>query len=75
MIKEDIRDMKIKVIIHQAEEGGYWAEVPAIPGCLTEGDSWEELIKNIHEAVEACLSVDIEKIKINPSDKILDIAI
>jgi len=67
--------MKIKVIIHQAEEGGYWAEVPAIPGCLTEGDSWEELIKNIHEAVEACLSVDIEKIKINPSDKILDIAI
>ena len=67
--------MKIKVIIHQAEEGGYWAEVPAIPGCLIEGDSWEELIKNIHEAVEACLSVDIEKIKINPSDKILDIAI
>jgi len=31
--------MKIKVIIHQAEEGGYWAEVPAIPGCLTQGDS------------------------------------
>ena len=67
--------MKIKVIIHQAEEGGYLAEVPAIPGCLTEGDSWEELIKNIYEAVEACLSVDIEKIKINPSDKILDVAI
>ena len=67
--------MKIKVIIHQAEEGGYWAEVPAIPGCLTEGDSWEELIKNIYEAVEDCLSVDIEKIKINPSDKILDVAI
>ena len=56
--------MKIKVIIHQAEEGGYWAEVPAIPGCLTQGDSWEELIKNIYEAVEACLSVDVEKIKI-----------
>ena len=36
--------MKIKVIIHQAEEGGYWAEAPAIPGCLTQGDSWEELI-------------------------------
>jgi predicted RNase H-like HicB family nuclease len=36
--------MKIKVIIHQAEEGGYGAEVPAIPGCFTEGDSWEELI-------------------------------
>ena len=67
--------MKIKVIIHQAEEGGYWAEVPAISGCFTQGDSWEELIKNIYEAVEACLSVDVEKIKIKPSDKILDIAI
>jgi len=67
--------MKIKVIIHQAEEGGYWAEVPAIPGCLTQGDSWEELIKNIYEAVGAYLSIDVEKIKINPSDKILDVAI
>ena len=43
--------------------------------CLAQGDSWEELIKNIYEAVEACLSVDVEKIKINPSDKILDVAI
>ncbi len=67
--------MKIKVIIHQAEEGGYWAEVPAIPGCLTQGDSWEELIKNIYEAVEACLSVDVEKIKIKHSDKIMDVEI
>ena len=36
--------MKIKVIIYQTEEGGYWAEVPVIPRCLTQGDSWEELI-------------------------------
>ena len=63
------------MIIHQAEEGGYWAEIPAIPGCFTQGDSWEELIKNIYEAVEACLSVDVEKIKIKPSDKVLDVAI
>jgi predicted RNase H-like HicB family nuclease len=51
------------------------AEVPAIPGCFTQGDSWEELIKNIYEAVEACLSVDVEKTKIDPSDKIMDVAI
>jgi predicted RNase H-like HicB family nuclease len=49
--------MKIKVVIHKAEEGGFWAEVPAIPGCVTQGDTWEELIPNIYEAVEACLSV------------------
>jgi predicted RNase H-like HicB family nuclease len=53
--------MKVKVIIHEVEEGGYWAEVPAIPGCATQGDSFEELLANLHEAVEACLSVDIDE--------------
>lgn len=53
--------MKIKVIIHEAEEGGYWAEVPALPGCVTEGDTWEELIGNIKEAVEGCLEVIAER--------------
>ena len=48
--------MKLKTIIHQAEEGGYWAEIPAIPGCATQGDTFEELLQNIYEAVEACLS-------------------
>jgi predicted RNase H-like HicB family nuclease len=51
--------MKLKTIIHKAEEGGYWAEIPAIPGCVTQGDSFVELLKNIFEAAEACLSVDI----------------
>ncbi|MBM3294440.1 MAG: type II toxin-antitoxin system HicB family antitoxin [Candidatus Aminicenantes bacterium] len=43
--------MKVKVIIHKAEEGGFWAEVPALPGCATQGETIEELIKNIYEAV------------------------
>lgn len=50
--------MKIKVIVHEAEEGGFWAEVPAIPGCATEGATMDELIANLHEAIEGCLSVD-----------------
>ena len=53
--------MKIKVIIHEAEEGGYWAEVPAIPGCATQGDTFEDLLANLYEAVEACLSVEIDE--------------
>ena len=53
--------MKIKAIIHEAEEGGYWAEVPALPGCVTEGDTWEELIENLREAVEGCLEVIAER--------------
>ena len=67
--------MKIKIIIHEAEEGGYWAEVPAIPGCATEGETFEELQQNLYEAIEGCLSVDIESIETNERDKIVEIAI
>ena len=52
--------MKLKVHIHKAEEGGFWAEVPAIPGCATQGDTYEELLKNIYEAVEGCMMVNVE---------------
>lgn len=53
--------MKLNVVIHEAEEGGYWAEVPGIPGCATQGETFEELLKNLYEAAEGCLSVDIEE--------------
>ncbi|MCV3215246.1 type II toxin-antitoxin system HicB family antitoxin [Plectonema radiosum NIES-515] len=49
--------MKFKAIVHQAEEGGYWAEVPALPGCITEGDTWEELMANLKDAIEGWLEV------------------
>lgn len=51
--------MKIKVVVHEAEEGGFWAEVPAIPGCGTQGESMDELTCNLHEAIEGCLAVEI----------------
>jgi predicted RNase H-like HicB family nuclease len=67
--------MKIKAIVHEAEEGGFWAEVPAIPGCATEGDTMEELIKNLHDAIEGCLSVDVEKPSDTAKQQVLEIAI
>lgn len=67
--------MKIKVIIHTAEEGGLWAEIPALPGCVTQAETLEELIPNIYEAVEGCLSVDIESTLIGENDKLLELAI
>jgi predicted RNase H-like HicB family nuclease len=67
--------LKIKIIIHEAEEGGYWAEVPAIPGCATQGDTFKELLQNLYEAIEGCLSVDIESIETNERDIIMEIAI
>lgn len=51
-------NMKLKVIVHEAEEGGFWAEVPAIPGCATQGETFEELLQNLYEAVEGCLSIN-----------------
>jgi len=67
--------MKIKVVIHEAEEGGYWAEVPAIPGCATQGETLEELLQNLYEAIEGCLSVDIAEPKSDGKERILEIAV
>ncbi|MCF6314627.1 MAG: type II toxin-antitoxin system HicB family antitoxin [Verrucomicrobiales bacterium] len=44
--------MTLKAIIHDAEEGGFWAEVPALPGCVTQAETKEELEVNLHEAIE-----------------------
>lgn len=67
--------MKIKVVVHQAEEGGYWAEVPSIPGCATQGESFEELLKNLYEAIEGCLSVDVDDIPLSTKDRVIEIAV
>lgn len=67
--------MKLKVIVHEAEEGGYWAEVPAIPGCSTEGDTFEELLANLYEAIEGCLSVDVQPIQVGDRTRLVEIAV
>lgn len=67
--------MKLKVLVHQAEEGGFWAEVPAIPGCATQGETFEELLANLYEAVEGCLSVDMSDMKQEENTRILEIAV
>ena len=66
--------MKLKAIVHEAEEGGYWAEVPAIPGCATQGDTYEELLRTLHEAIEGCLSVDLKTTETNSTDSVVEIA-
>ncbi len=67
--------MKLKVVVHEAEEGGYWAEVPAIPGCATQGETFEELLKNIYEAVEGCLSVDVKPAATTGKDRLVEIIV
>ncbi len=67
--------MKIKVVVHNADEGGYWAEVPGIPGCATQGETFEELLQNLYEAIEGCLAVDIKRPKSTRKQRVLEIAV
>ena len=55
--------MRVQVVVHEADRGGFWAEVPAIPGCATEGETFGELLTNLSEAIEGCLSVDVTHVK------------
>ena len=67
--------MKLKVVIHEADEGGYWAEVPSIPGCATQGNNFEELLQNLYEAVEGCLSVDVSSPTATSKDRVIEIIV
>ncbi len=52
--------MSFTVLVHDAEEGGYWAEVPELPGCASQGETLDELERNVIEAIEACLAAYAE---------------
>lgn len=60
--------MKVKYIVtlREAEEGGYTVEVPALPGCVSQGDSYEEALANICEAIELYLEEVNDELNINP---------
>jgi predicted RNase H-like HicB family nuclease len=65
--------MKIKIVVHEAEEGGFWAEVPAIPGCATEGDTMDELMANLRDAIEGCLSVEVAAPEPGGTERMLEL--
>jgi predicted RNase H-like HicB family nuclease len=50
--------MQVKIVVHEAEEGGFWAEVPALPGCVSQGETMEELLANVREAIQAWLDAE-----------------
>lgn len=67
--------MKLKAIVHKAAEGGYWAEVPALPGCVTQGETLPELRANIKEAIAGWLSVDDEQQETRADDRVIKVAV
>jgi predicted RNase H-like HicB family nuclease len=67
--------MKVKVVVHDAEEGGYWGEVPALPGCASQGETIEELLSNLREAIEGYLAVDVEPAGGEQKERVVEIAL
>jgi len=67
--------MKLRALIHAAEEGGYWAEVPALRGCITEGETWDEVILNLQEAIAGWLAVADECLDGKDSSEVVEITV
>ena len=67
--------MTLKAIIHKAEEGGYWAEVPSLPGCVTQGETLSEIEANLREAIDLWLSVDDQPTESLAGDKVLELTV
>ena len=70
--------MHFKVVLEEDEEvGGYVVSCPGLPGCFSQGDTMEEALENIKEAIQACLeSLTEDELKtylINPSSRIVDV--
>jgi predicted RNase H-like HicB family nuclease len=67
--------MTLKAIVHTAEEGGFWAEVPALPGCVTQGETLDEIRANLGEAIELWLSVDEPPQPLAAGDRVLELVV
>lgn len=67
--------MTFKAIVHNAEEGGFWAEVPSLPGCMTQGETLDEIRANLREAIELWLSVDESSFQLTTNDRVLELAL
>lgn len=67
--------MKIKVVVHEAEEGGFWGEVPALPGCVSQGETLDELLVNLREAIAGWLDADIALPRSDGRERVLELAL
>ncbi|MGF1613002.1 MAG: type II toxin-antitoxin system HicB family antitoxin [Gammaproteobacteria bacterium] len=67
--------MKLRVVLQPSEEGGYTVYVPSLPGCVSEGESREEALANIREAIELYLETVEDDSGFNPNAEITDIAV
>ncbi len=67
--------MKLKVVLHPAEEGGFWVEVPALPGCISEGETLEDALTHIREAAAGWLIVAAERAATDAHAHVMEIEV
>jgi len=67
--------MKVKIVLEASEEGGYTVYVPILPGCISEGDTKEEALANIREAIELYMEPVEDDITASPGREIAEIAL
>ena len=67
--------MTLKAIIHEAEDGGYWGEVPALPGCVSQGQTVEDVTANLREAIEGWLLAGTPEANLTQSDRVIELAL
>ncbi len=65
--------MKLIVHMHPAEEGGFWAEIPALPGCVSEGETWDETLANVREAAEGWLEVSAARAQSDAETQVVEV--
>ena len=67
--------MTLKVLIHSADEGGFWTEVPALPGCVSQGETRDELRSNFREAIEGWLMAEDDRAQSKNADEVIEVAV
>ena len=67
--------MNLKIVVHEAEEGGYWAEAPALAGCVSQGETMDELLANVREAVAAWLEAETPEPELRPAGQVVELSV
>ena len=67
--------MRLKIILEPSEDGGYTAVVPALPGCISEGNTRREALKNIKEAIALYLDPVEDDLSFSPNSKLVEVSV
>ncbi len=70
-----VHGMKLRVVLEPSEEGGYTVYVPSLPGCISEGDTREEALENIREAIGLYLEAVEDDLVFNENAEQIEIAV